>query len=83
MREMIEELKKNQEHYELHAFMLKWFEERNKTPTDMIAFLTATWIGQMCLNGYKEEFVDRTLIHMKEKWKTHRLNKHKIRESIK
>ena len=68
----------NLEHHELHMIMLKWFDNKNKSPKDVIAFLTATWIGQMCLNGYTEKFVDKTLEHMKDQWKNHRLNKHSI-----
>lgn len=63
--------------YELHHILLKWFEEKNKSPTDVISFLTATWTGQMRLNGYSEEFVDITLLKMKEDWKNHRLANHK------
>ena len=47
---------------------------KEKKPNDVIAFLTVTWIGQMCLNGYSEEVVDKTLEHMKKKWKNHKLN---------
>lgn len=60
---------------EVHMILLKWFEEKKKEPHEIMSFLTATWIGQMCLNGYKEEFVDATLKRMKESWKNHWLGK--------
>lgn len=59
--------------YELHYILLKWFQEKNKTPKEVISFLTVIWVGQMRLNGYTEEFVDKTLIKMKDDWKNHRL----------
>ena len=66
-----------QEIRELHQILLQWMESKKKSSGDVIAFLTATWIGQMCLNSYSEDFFDKTLIHMKEKWMIHPLNKHK------
>ncbi len=65
---------KQTELVELHELILQWFKDKNKSPNDVIAFLTATWVGQMCLNGYSEEFVDETLVYMKESWKNHPLN---------
>lgn len=62
-----------QEIYELHYILLKFFEERGKTPKDVISFLTQMWVGQMRLNGYSEKFVDDTLDHMKKSWINHRL----------
>ncbi len=59
---------KEKEINELHSILLKWLENKNKTPTDAIAFLTASWVGQMCLNGYTENFVNETLKHMKQEW---------------
>lgn len=64
--------------YELHKYLVEWFVKKGKTPKDVISFLTATWIGQMCLNGYDEEFFDATLIHMKKRWREHRLNPKKF-----
>ncbi len=64
---------KQNEINEIHGLLVKIFDERNKTPTDVISFLTATWVGQMCLNNYSEEFVDSTLKRMKETWKSHPL----------
>jgi late competence protein required for DNA uptake (superfamily II DNA/RNA helicase) len=75
MSELIKELQQSSEHYELHKMMLEWFQKKEKKPKDVMAFLTAIWIGQMCLNGYSEDFVDKTLSRMKESWKNHRLNK--------
>lgn len=75
MSEIPKELQQSCEHHELHTIMLEWFQKKEKTPKDVMAFLTATWIGQMCLNGYSEEFVDKTLNHMKKRWINHGLNK--------
>lgn len=71
---ILEALDKSMEHTELHMIMLRWFESKGKTPKDVIAFLTATWVGQMCLNGYSEEFTDETLKRMKKTWENHRFN---------
>ena len=65
---------KQTELVELHELILQWFKDNNKSPKDVIAYLTAMWVGQMYLNGYSEEFVDETLVYMKERWKNHPLN---------
>jgi len=65
--------------YELHTMMINWFAERDKDPADIMAFLSATYLGQLCLNGYDEDFIDKTLLRTKEKWINHPLRKGKIK----
>ena len=60
---------------ELHKILLEWMLKKNKKPEDAIAFLTASWVGQMHLNGYTEEFFDSTLDRMKQSWLKHPLHK--------
>ena len=40
-----------------------------------MSFLTATFIGQMALNGYDDDFFDKTVERMKITFRNHPLRK--------
>jgi len=65
---------------ELHEILHNWLKVNKKTKMDVIAFLTSSWIGQMCSIGYDENFVDATLKRMKNTWLNHPSNIHKKEE---
>lgn len=57
---------------EAHMLLLKHFEKKNFKPSQIMSFLTATFIGQMALNGYDDDFFDRTIEKMKESFRHHK-----------
>lgn len=64
----------NMEIYELHEMRLKWFEDKNCSPSQIMAFLSSEFVGSLVLCGYSEEFVKKTFDMMYEKFKSHPLH---------
>ncbi len=60
---------------EIHEILIKYCIENNIKPSEIMAFITATFIGQMALSGYSQDFFDKTVEKMKEKFKYHPLRK--------
>lgn len=62
---------------EAHLMLVEHFLKKDFKPSQIMSFLTATFIGQMALNGYSDDFFDKTVERMKVKFINHPLRKNK------
>lgn len=60
---------------EAHKILLEHFIKKVFKLRDIMSFLTATFIGQMALNGHSEDFFDKTVDRMKITFRNHRLRR--------
>lgn len=56
----------------LHAIIEKYVKDKNYTPSQVLSFLSSTFVGTMAMNGFSEEFFDATCERMKESFKEKR-----------
>lgn len=57
---------------EMHALLDNHGKEKGYRPTQMLAFLTSTFVGTMEMHGYSQDFMDRTCDMMKKKFREKR-----------
>lgn len=61
---------KNKEIKELHKLILDWSITHNLSTYELLAYLSATFVGTMAMANYSEEFVKRTLDRLLEEFRS-------------
>lgn len=63
----------NEDILELHRLRTEWFISKNLSSETMMSYLFEEFVGTMALQGYSEEFAEKTFKRMNEKFKTHHM----------